>query len=715
MKRDILKYGDNKPAVEVPHFPAPFQTVIWRNWGIVPRENIAAALKCDLKTLDHHAGLLGLVPDDRNTGKFLKRGYLTVIRQNWHLLDYPELLKLLNWTPEKLASVIFEDDQFWFKMGFNKPQVSSPVVTPLSAEQLHRTEEIRELISRLPVPEITDEPFAFLDRRFSGRKAANNTPHLRLAYPYSVSFGVELDENVLSCFPENELDEYAANGVNALFIQGILHTLVPYLGENNPISANWQDKIDNLRKLCDHLATRNIRLFLYFNEPRGLTEKDIASIPESWRGAALPWVGIRSICTGNPEVLQALENGAERLFSLVPALGGVICITRSENPTNCFSHYSPSNPPPCPRCQCNGIVKTITGVLGAIARGVHKANPEAGVYAWNWSWYQPYDEEIIRNLPPDVRLICASEDQLATNVGGIAGMVKDYSISKVGPGPVALRCWEAAKQTGIPVAAKVQLNNSWELSAVPYLPVPGLVEEHLNNLRQLGINDFVLSWSLGGYPGGNMRLLDNSKEEIAREDFGSAAGKILEAYEKFEAGFRHFPFHLNDPLYRAPHNFGPGSLLFGKPTGYEATMVGFPYDDLAGWCGIYPPEVYEKEYEILCDLWHQGIEILHGAEKDIAPESEEVFRELLRIAETAYCHFRTTGLHAAFVRLRDAGKKELLPEIIREEAALAEKMFLLAAEDSRLGFEASNHYYYTRQTLLEKIINCDYLLKQFHY
>ena len=44
--------------------------------------------------------------------------------------------------------------------------------------------------------------------------------------------------------------------------------------------------------------------------------------------------------------------------------------------------------------------------------------------------------------------------------------------------------------------------------------------------------------------------------------------------------------------------------------------------------------------------------------------------------------------------------------------ALAKELFTLARHDSRIGFEASNHYYYVPQDLIEKAINCQDVLDQ---
>ena len=36
---------------------------------------------------------------------------------------------------------------------------------------------------------------------------------------------------------------------------------------------------------------------------------------------------------------------------------------------------------------------------------------------------------------------------------------------------------------------------------------------------------------------------------------------------------------------------------------------------------------------------------------------------------------------------------------------------VLAKEDSRIGFEASNQYHYLPLDLVEKVVNCEYVLK----
>ena len=95
-------------------------------------------------------------------------------------------------------------------------------------------------------------------------------------------------------------------------------------------------------------------------------------------------------------------------------------------------------------------------------------------------------------------------------------------------------------------------------------------------------------------------------------------------WSAFSDALRDFPFDIN-VLYNGPQQMGPANLLYGEPTGYQATMVGLPYDEIA----------------------------------------------------------------------------------------LALELFTITQKDSRIGFEASNHYFYLPLDLVEKAINCESLRRLF--
>ena len=61
----------------------------------------------------------------------------------------------------------------------------------------------------------------------------------------------------------------------------------------------------------------------------------------------------------------------------------------------------------------------------------------------------------------------------------------------------------------------------------------------------------------------------------------------------FSKAFQEYPYDGAGVLYNSPVQVGPANPLYLKPTGYSATMVGIPYDDLDKWRGPYPANVFD--------------------------------------------------------------------------------------------------------------------------
>ena len=156
------------------------------------------------------------------------------------------------------------------------------------------------------------------------------------------------------------------------------------------------------------------------------------------------------------------------------------------------------------------------------------------------------------------------------------------------------------------------------------------------------------------------------------------------------------------------------NLLHLFPTGFTATMLGFPYDDLQTWRNIYPEDVFESQFRILSDTWQEGLKTLDDARAAVQPADAPTLNDLHRIATAAWCHFRSTYLQISFVRRRARPQEHIatLNDIVDEEIQLAKTLLSLVRQDSRIGFEASNHYYYTQNDLIEKVINCECIRQQ---
>jgi hypothetical protein len=713
-----LMVGSHPKALSFPHFPTVLQAVVWRNWELVPVERLAEVLQTTPENVLGLARDLGLRVPPRVVAEWLPRGYVSLIRANWHLLPYDQLCQLLGWSEEKLAYTLREDDFLWIKLGQLKPDAPRVTYRPLTAQEQARTAAIRQVLERqfpdLQSPE-PDPAFGFLEAIEKPpatprlpRSAKDDSPFgLRLIYSYSALYGDPLMTPELDPFPEGWLARLAEVGVNGVWLQGVLYTLYPWK-DAPEYCVGWETRIRNLRLLTQRAARYGIGVYIYLNEPRGMPLTFFDQHPE-WKGVEFPSLGLASMCTSQKAVLDYLRESTAFLFRQVPELAGVFTISMSENVTNCHSKGDASQ---CPRCRQRPTPEVVAEVNRVIAEGVHSAKPEARVLVWTWAWAMSWSPRAVELLPPDVELMCVSEELLPTRVAGVPNEVIDYSISQVGPGPKAKALWEQAHKRGLKTVAKTQLNITWECSAVPYLPVFDLVEQHLANLRAAKVDGLMLSWTLGGYPSPILELLVRSPAEVIRQRYGQAvASRVQAACTRFCEAFKEVPFHIS-VLYSAPQNVGPRNLLFAEPTGYGATMVGIPYDDLTTWRANYPEDIFEQQFRRLSEGWQEGLVMLRACAVAVEPAHAAELADLQRVATAAWCHFRSTYCQVAFVRLRgqrDADARRRLLALLDEEIAVARTLHNILRQDSRIGFEATNHYAYSLNDLREKVINCEHL------
>jgi len=244
----------------------------------------------------------------------------------------------------------------------------------------------------------------------------------------------------------------------------------------------------------------------------------------------------------------------------------------------------------------------------------------------------------------------------------------------------------------------------------------------------------MLSWSLGGCPSPNLRLVklfsqrpaptvNEALTQIATEYYGAeAAPEVLAAWLKFSEAFTEYPFSRG-MLYLCPIQQGPANLLYPAPTGYPATMVGFSYDALSSWVSVYPVEVFASQFEKVAAGWQSGLAAFARAVAKAKTGTQIVLAKAdLRLAEAAGLHFKSVANQVRFTHARNTLlKKEpsveqrrrnhsMIKSAATDEIRLARRLYQLAKEDSRIGFEASNQYHYLPLDLVEKVVNCEYVL-----
>jgi hypothetical protein len=157
---------------------------------------------------------------------------------------------------------------------------------------------------------------------------------------------------------------------------------------------------------------------------------------------------------------------------------------------------------------------------------------------------------------------------------------------------------------------------------------------------------------------------------------------------------------------------GPANPLYRERTGYKATMVGIPYDDVKGWCSQYPPDVWANQMARVRDGFDRGCE-LFGKALDLMPAAMRPAAEKeLRMFRGEALHFRSCVDQVVLYQCREAGDSAGLRRQVAKELASAKELLDLAQRDSRFGYESSNQYFYIPQDLREKIVACRLFLER---
>ncbi len=746
---DLPYVATGAEPVPTPHFPSRLHAYVWRNWLLVPADRLAEVVGAtpeEIVDLGHRMGLSGppRVPRDR-----FERAYISVIRANWALLPDDDLLRLLGWTPERLAFALREDDFLYGKMGVR------PALPPLRYEAptpaMREREDAISATVREHFPNgvgLPEEPlFGFVDRLTEAAAAApppvqESLFSPRFTYSYFAVYGdVLLDADP---FPDGMLARLAEVGVDGVWIQSVLHRLAPFPWDPS-YSARCEERMEHLRRLIARAERYGIGVYLYLNEPRSLP---LAFFEGRAHLMGVKEAGYGRLCTSVPEVQDYLRDAVAHVCRSAPGLRGFFTITVGENRTLCWSHLDATG---CPRCAARSPQEVVAEACRLIQDGIDAANSGASLIVWDWAWPDDWFDGILPLLPKEAAVMSVSEWGLELDRGGGPVAVTEYAMSVVGPSPRATRRWAAARAHGLKTIAKIQASTTWELSTVPYLPAFRNVATHVGRLRDAGVDGLMLSWTVGAYPSAGYEIASAmggadrpSPEEamlrVAERRFGATlAPAVVAFWTQCSDALEAYPFH-NHPLYLGPVQLGPANPLWERATGYRATMVGFPYDDLARWRAMYPAETYADRYGEMAEGFERAMSDLAEAARDATLDAvqTEAFAEQQRVTQACALHFRSAANQARFVLLRrslehargdardgagvapadeaafpDFADKEALATLDRIEAILLSERDLAVAlheiqrRDARIGFEASNQYHYTPMDLAEKVLNVE--------
>lgn len=699
-----------------------WQKVILINYGTVTNESIAKILNTTVDNVIYNAIKLGLSKTKFNPD-WLKKGFVTIIRNNWDLLSLQEICVLLGYSMRELESTLKEYDFLDIKLG-EKPKTDSVAYFELSEEQEEYTAKIKELITINYVEEKV-KPFDFFNE-YTSASFNNDLEFIiknRFTSSYCASYSGALLDDKLSDYSEEYLKMLSSTGTNGIWLSDTLRNLAEFPFDSS-YSTDYQIRIKNLRKLTERCAKFGINVYLYINEPRSLPNEFYEKYPHL--KGQLADDGTYCLCTSNKEVLDYLYTAVKSVAENVPLLKAVMTITMSENPTHCYSRRwgnSKHLHTDCSNCKDRRIEEIVADINNTICRALKDGNGKTKLIANMWGWYDFIDisgenavERCVDLLDNDIELLFVSEAKKQFVRGGVQSIIGDYSISVVGPSDLARKLLGYAKAKGHKTWAKVQFNNSWECSAVPYIPVFDLMVEHVENVKGLGVEGLMTGWSLGGYPGGALPLLNAccAKEKVDlnkwySEVYGDNYLTVQKAINVFSKAFTNFPFSV-DSIYFAGHNLGCGNVWSLEKQNRESTMVCFSFDDYDKYTKPYGIDVYIKLLSNLTSQWEKGLELLNKE------TGNKAYQELLDCALTAYAHFKSSLNLCLFSKYKvDVIKnREILLNCIESERELTKLTYELICRDAKIGFEMTNHYYYNYNSLMYKLINlesCEYKIK----
>ena len=331
----------------------------------------------------------------------------------------------------------------------------------------------------------------------------------RIIYSFCGLYSDVLDKDLDISFPDKLLKGYARNGVNGVWIQGVFSKIAPYPFDEKK-SEGWEKRIQKLDELTRKCARYGIKVYMYVNEPRNLPLEFFEDKPEL-KGTTFTDGRYACLCSSHPVTHKYLRDTMRTICTKAPLIGGFICISQNENNPFCWSGgaLNENVVELCPVCGKKKSSEVTAEILNTMADEVAAVNEKIKFFAYAWVWKKNFaelQEDLVNRLSKNVIVLQVSEDGVPFERGGVKNEERDYSISIIGPGERAVELWDSAKKNGLDIAAKIQINNSWEASTAPYVPVYDNIIKHLKNLIDEGIEHLMISWTLGGYVSENIKI-----------------------------------------------------------------------------------------------------------------------------------------------------------------------------------------------------------------
>lgn len=679
-----------------------WQKILLINYGAIECSKIAKVLNTSEKVIKEEAVRLG-IEKISFCQEIVSKGFVTIIRNNYNLMTNDDICVLLDMDIKYFNKLLKEYDFLDVKLG-KKPFLSEYHYRPLTQEEEIETTKIRKLLSTIIKPR-TSQPFDFFHKCIKPlyEKTDNDIIKETFTAPYAFDYLNLLDHPL----DENYLDLLRQTGTTGIWISGSFKQFSPFTFDLQ-YSDKYEENIIKLNTFIDRCKTHGIDVYLYLNEPRSLSDEFFIK-NEDLRGNKA-YDGSYVFCLAKEKVINYIYESTKYLVSNLNNLKGIMTITMSENPTHCFYRNDAVK---CENCPFKNIYDVPVLINNTMAKAIKDANSKTTLIAnlWGWAKYLGFRTKDtmdgIRSLDKEVAIMCVSEFSKEFIRNHKHNSVIDYSISVVGPSEISKRILNLSKELGHKTYAKIQINNSWECSAVPYIPAFNLMEKHIRNIKKLKVDGLMVGWSLGGYPGGFLPLANSifrqesfDVQNYYHQIYEENTQEAIKAINIFSDAFKYYPFDVSI-LYLAPHTLGPANLWYIDKENRQSTMVCYSYNDINDYTRTYGIEGYLTLMNKLLNKWQRGIDVL--ANKN----GNECFEELKTFSKAVFIHLKSAYNTVNFYNElnKNNQNKDTIIGLIDNELKITKELYDLVLFDSRIGFEMTNHYYYSENSLLLKIIN----------
>ena len=546
-----------------------------------------------------------------------------------------------------------------------------------------------------------------------------------------------LDE--VDYYPDNYLAKLAYEGVNGLWLTGTFKDLSKT--SITSVSKKRKKMLAKLEKNVKQCARYGIKIYLFVIEPISFDIDD--PILEKYPELGGNDIGLKKgFCPWSDTAQNYLEQVTYSIFSKVPELGGLLCLSSGEWYTLCCNQQNNN----CPRCANKQKWETMAKSLSAMNRGMKRAAPDAKLISWPYTqkslWGNAESIKGAAKIPDDVILQHNFESFGCGIQQNKERQISDYWLSYIGPSKFFLDCAKQATINGTEIFAKLQVGCSHEVASVPFVPVPANLYRKYKKMRSLGVSGVMQCWYFGSYPSLMTKaagMLSNCNFEISEDEFlenlakiywkNSNAGKVVKAWKLFSDAYDNYPLS-NVFGYYGPAHDAISWPLHLKPVNRVLSPNWENHLPTSGdRFGCFLTRSNETEMDIedaieLCqamiDKWHKGLLIFRSLTLENEQQKQDV-----AVIEALALQFESALNIMKFYKLREAiafdksidKLKDLsvMRRIVSREIENSKKLISLCKIDSRLGFnsEAEGYKYFPeklrwRIDFLQQILDIDF-------